>query len=168
MTFKTGRNAPLGIVGFALAQVSSAAEVPVGTIVHAYDDTYGCGEFIYLLGVAATAAGDAVVYDTYTPATVRTLSGTHLNKGWGVAWAVSACVAAQYGWYQISGNILANGIAGGAAGNCFLTTTAGCVDDTAIAGCQVLNARIVTAMDTPVTGKVIVVANRPFVQGQIT
>lgn len=166
MTFKSSFNAGLGAPD--LYKICDTAEYPLGTIVKGFDDSLGEGEFIFLGGVAAVVAGDLVVYDLLpgTPTAVRTLSGTHLNTGYPVAWAMAAIVAAKFGWFQISGSVIANGIAAGAIGKCFLTATAGCVDDTAINGCQVLNARLSSAIDTPSAGKVYVTARRPFVQGQ--
>lgn len=172
MTYRLVGMDRLGVPDFDLASNETVASVPVGTIVRAFDDAgvLGHAEFIYLPGVASCVAGDCVVYDL-TPgaqAIVRTLSGTHLNTGRSVAWALNPCVAGEFGWFQISGIIVANGIAGGAIGKCMLTTTAGCVDDTAIAGCQIGGALVGSAYNTPAAGKVYVVADRPRIQTQIT
>lgn len=170
MTFKTSYNAGLGQPAINLAGVDTVARVAIGTVLKGFDDLLGEAEFIYLPGVASTVAGDCVIYDLAPagPTTARTLSGTHLNTGAPVAWASAAILAGQYGWYQISGLIVATGIAGGIIGRCFLTTTAGAVDDTAIAGAQVLGAKLSSAIGTPAAGQVYVTAQRPFIQGQIT
>lgn len=171
MTFKTSFNAPLGVPAWSPTTVDDTAKYPVGTILKGYDDTQGEGEFIYLPGVASTVAGDCVVYDLMTAAqaTVRTLSGTHLNSGRPVAFAMGATVASTYGWYQIGGLVVASVLASFAAGaKCFLTATAGNIDDAAIAGCQVLNCISSSAIATPSAGKAYLTINRPFVQGQIT
>jgi hypothetical protein len=74
---------------------------PLGTIVRAKDPTLGEGEFIYLKGVASTTVGSVVEYDT---ATFQTgLATVALDIPTPFAVAMSACVANQYGWYQISG-----------------------------------------------------------------
>jgi hypothetical protein len=164
MTFKTSYNAGLGAP--VLTAVDDEAKYAIGTIIKAYDDTYGEGEFMYLKGAAGVDDGDCVHIDQYTPAVTLVDSDTDANHGGPVGWAYADIVADKYGWFQISGVVVANGIAGGAAGKCMLCATAGAVDDTAIAGCQVLGARIVTAIDTPSAGKIVVVANRPHVQGQ--
>jgi hypothetical protein len=49
-----------------------------------------------------------------------------------------------------------------------LAATPGSVDDTAVAGEQVLNAVVSTTTGTPSAGLAIVQINRPFIQGQIT
>lgn len=166
MTFKSSFNSGLGAP--KIDAVDDEAQYPVGTIAKFVDDTYGEGEFVYAKGVAGVTAGAACLLDLYTPVAVIADSDNDANNGGMVGWAQAAIVADKYGWFQISGVVIANGIAGGAAGKCFLCATAGAVDDTAIAGCQVLGARILTAVDTPSAGKIVVVANRPHVQGQIT
>lgn len=84
-----------------IAETSSTKNHPLGTIVRAVDPTYGEGEFIYLLGVANTAVGHGVVYDAsgYQTALASVVGGTARP----LAIAMSANVANQYGWYQISG-----------------------------------------------------------------
>ena len=47
----------------AIADTSTTQRHPLGTIVNAYDPTYGAGEFIYLLGVANTVVGSAATYN---------------------------------------------------------------------------------------------------------
>lgn len=63
-------------------------------------DTNG-NEYIYLLGVAATAAGDWVRYVPGTFATTRLVSNTAITGL--VAVAMAATVAGTWGWYQIFG-----------------------------------------------------------------
>lgn len=170
MTFTSGPLAALGVPGFRTTDVDTVARVPVGTIVKAVDPTLGEGEFIYLPGVVNCLAGCCVVYDLTPGANViaLTLSGTHLNYGGPVAFAVVAVPAASFGWFQIGGVAITAGIAAGIAGKCMLTITAGAVDDTAIAGCQVLGARQLTAFNTPSAGFAYTLLNRPHIQGQIT
>ena len=88
-----------------IADTSTTALHVLGTIVRAYDSTYGEGEFIYLLGVAGTAVGRPVTFDAVTYQTTLAAVGTNLPRR--VAFAMSANVAAQYGWYQISGMCIA-------------------------------------------------------------
>ena len=169
MAWKSGANAPLGLSN--PGQVDVTALVKVGTIAKFFDDAFGEGEFIYLPGVASTAAGDAVDFDT-TPgayATVRHTNATATNKGWPLAIATAAVVANKFGWYQIGGTAIVNVAAGFAAGSAvFGTGTAGVLDDGADAGDQILNAKGLTAIGTPAAGKAYVLINRPFTQGQIT
>lgn len=172
MAWKPGLNAPLGVppVQTAAIQIDTVAKVPVGTICQFIEDTQGPAELIYLPGVASTVAGDVVEYDL-TPgaqATIRHSNATASNSGRPLAIALAPVVANEWGWYQISGVAIANVIAGTAAGVVMGTATAGSLGNTADAGDQVLNARVLTGVGTPAAGQSYVLIQRPFVQGQIT
>ena len=138
----------------------------LGTIVRAEDPTYGAGEFIYLKGIASTVVGSMVDFDSY-------LGTTALSPATGgvgpVAVAMSANVASQYGWYQITGIAAVkapNAMVAGA--EVFsLAATPGSVDDAAVNGEQILNAKVSTTTGTPSTGLALIEINRPFHQGQI-
>jgi len=144
---------------------------PLGTIVKAYDPIYGEGEFIYLLGVASTVVGSVVTWGGNTSGTPNyqtALAPATANLDEPLAVAMSANVAGQYGWYQISGQavVATNGtLTAGApvylAGSGQLTTTQA-------NGKQVLNAQSITATGTPAAGQAVVEIQRPFAQGQIT
>jgi hypothetical protein len=84
-----------------IANTGTTQYHPLGTIVRGIDPVFGEGEFIYLLGVASTVVGSIVNYDdSYQTALDSTAtSGTPRP----LAIAMSANVASQYGWYQISG-----------------------------------------------------------------
>jgi hypothetical protein len=150
-----------------IAATSTTQNSPLGTIVQAYDPVYGGGEFIYLKGIGSTVVGSMVDFDSY-------LGTTALSPATGgagpVAVAMSANVASQYGWYQIAG------IAAVKAPNAMvpgaeifsLAATPGSVDDAAVAGEQILNAKASTTTGTPATGLALIEINRPFHQGQIT
>lgn len=122
----------------AIADTSTTQRHPLGTIVRAKDDDDGEGEFIYLKGVASTAVGSWVTYNADDWSTTLLAA----NAVGPVAIALSANVASQYGWYQISGK---------AVGKCltqyadnarvWITATAGSVDDTSVAGDGVINAK---------------------------
>jgi hypothetical protein len=104
---------------------------------------YGYGEFIYLLGAASTVRGSVVlIKDDYSTSLLAAR-----DKG-GVAVALSANVAGQYGWYQILGKGVAacDTVAANAA--CYIDGTNGRVDDAAVAGDQVIGMRTVTSDDT--------------------
>lgn len=170
MVFKTSYNAGLGQPNFSLSAVDVIKAVAVGTIVKGFDDLLGEAEFIYLPGVAATVAGDAVLYDLNPagPTTTRHSNATGSNSGRPVAFAVVPVLAGQYGWYQISGCAIVNVIGGTVAGVMMGSATVGSVGNTADAGDQILGARISTAVGTPAAGQAYATLNRPFVQGQIT
>ena len=83
-----------------IATNSTTQSHPLGTIVRAKDPTYGEGEFIYLKGVGSTTVGALVTYNVgYQTALATSAVGTANPH----AVAMSACVASEYGWYQISG-----------------------------------------------------------------
>lgn len=104
----------------------------LGEIIKAYDPNFGVGEFKFMLGVASTAAGDAVIYNEAANTTTRGVAGSRGPVGI----AMSANVANQAGWYQISGsgpvNTGANAVAAGAP--MYWTATAGALDDAVVAG----------------------------------
>jgi len=138
----------------------------LGTIVRAEDAAYGAGEFIYLAGIASTVVGSLVDYDSYLGTTALAPATGGLGQ---VAVAMSANVASQYGWYQIAG------IAAVKAPNAMvvgaevfsLAATPGSVDDAAVNGEQILNAKVSTTTGTPSSGLALIQINRPFHQGQI-
>lgn len=159
------------VLGYPKINATSTAPWPatpaLGTIVKASDPTYGVGEFIFLKGVASTVVGSLVDYD-------QTLATTTLAPATGgkgpVAVAMSANVANQYGWYQIGGAAAVkapNAMTPGAE-VFMLAATPGSVDDTAVAGEQILGAAVSTTTGTPSSGLAIIQINRPFHQGQIT
>lgn len=139
----------------------------LGYIAKAVDPTYGLGEFIYLKGVGSTVVGSMVDYDTYLATTA--LSPATAGTG-SVAVAMSANVANQFGWYQIEGAAVVkapNAMVVGA--DVFsLAATPGSVDDAAVAGEQILNAKVSTTTGTPGAGLGVIQINRPLHQGQIT
>lgn len=101
---------------------------PLGT--RAFDSDGN--EYIYLQGIGSTVAGSWVSFDE---AHLTTLTVANAKGRIGVAMA--AIVASRYGWYQIYGkNTIALSISGGSQADntqCFLTSTAGRVDDVDVA-----------------------------------
>lgn len=89
------------VLGVELTAVDAEQRFALGTIVQGYDPDAGVGEFIYLEGVANTAAGHGV---TYHAATFQTaLASITGGVSAPVAVAMADIVADKYGWYQISG-----------------------------------------------------------------
>lgn len=84
-----------------IADTSTTKNHPLGMIVTAKDDTYGVGEFIYLKGIGSTAVGSIVNYDDSFLTALDSSAVTGPPRP--IAVAMSANVASQYGWYQISG-----------------------------------------------------------------
>lgn len=136
----------------AIASTSTTQNHSLGKRVRARDvatSNYGAGEFIYLKGVASTAVGSWVHYNADDWSTALTVA----NAIGPVAVAMSANVADQYGWYQISGKAIGKALASYADnGLVFLTATAGSVDDAVVDGDMVHLAKGASAIDGPGTG----------------
>jgi len=117
-----------------IATTDNVQNHPLGTIVTAVDPIYFGGEFIYLKGLAATAVGTWVTYNTDDMSTTL-LAANAIGP---VAIAMSACVASNFGWYQIMGKAQGLALASFADnGNVYATATAGSVDDAVVAGDRV-------------------------------
>lgn len=160
-------NDELGVQPIAVN--STTQNHPLGKEVDAYDQSLGAGRFIYLLGVASTVVGALVKYNATTWQTA--LITNTANQDVPLAVAMSANLAAQYGWYQIGGNAVIKKAAVVVLPQVplFLSATAGRVKVLASAGLQVLGARSANlATVTSTTSTVTVTINRPFAQGQIT
>lgn len=154
-----------------IATNSTVKNHPFGTVVRAIDPTYGEGEFIYLLGVASTVVGSLVTYQADTGVTA--LSPDTAKSGLPVAVAMSACVASQYGWYQIGGAAVVKKTAvkvdPAVALRVFQSATVGRVMQTSASSKQILGARFsATATVTSTTSTAVVTLDRPHVQGNIT
>lgn len=151
-----------------IANTETTAKHPLGTIARGVDPTYGEAEFIYLLGVASTAIGSIVTYDASTYQTVLSAVGGNIPRP--IAVAMSANVAAQYGWYQISGVAVCKktctiSLAAGAAVG---VLTTGLIAGTG-SGKEISGAAV-AAVASATTGRttVSVMLNRPRKQGRIT
>lgn len=146
MAYGSGENA---LIGQAIADTLTSKKMQLGTRMKAQDPTYGPGEFIYLKGVASTAIGSVVLFNLDDWSTSL---ATANDKG-PIAVAMSANVANQYGWYQIYGKGVAKVLASFADnGDCYLTATAGSVDDADVAGDFIRGMKGASAIDTPSTG----------------
>jgi hypothetical protein len=149
------------LLGQAIADTSDTRKQILGQIVRCKHPDYGVGEFIYLKGVASTAVGSVVLYsadDFSTALAVADAIGP-------IATAMSANVASQYGWYQIEGKGVAKVAASFADnGDCYLTSTAGTIDDAVVAGDYIFGMKGASAIDTPSTGLAEVEMSRPFVK----
>jgi hypothetical protein len=155
----------------AIADTSTTQRHVLGTLIRGSDPTFGEGEFIYLLGVASTIVGSVVIYNATTYQTVLTVGSTHKNSGAPVAVAMSANVAAQYGWYQVNGNAVVKKTAVAVTPQVpvMLSATAGRVKVLTSAGFMIVGARSANlTTTTSTTSTVVVTINRPHIQGQIT
>lgn len=150
MAAKTaGTWAVLEPLGFGnLDQVDTTARFTLGTRCKARDTgstAYGDGEFIYLKGVGSTARGSVVlITGAYATALVQAR-----DKG-ALAVALAAVDATtKFGWYQIKGKAVVacdSTITDDAP--MYIDGTAGRVDDTAVAGDQVIGMRAASTDDT--------------------
>lgn len=156
MAYTPNENA---LIGQQIADNSTTQAHALGTIVRCNDPTYGAGEFIYLQGVASTAVGEWVTYNADDFSTTR-LAANAIGP---VAVAMSASVASEYGWYQISGKAVGKALTGFADnGNVYATATAGSIDDAIVAGDRVKNAKGASAVGTPSAGLAEFEISRPW------
>ena len=167
-TIDTGVTSPGGVSSGTTSVIPTPPNV-LGKIVRADDPTYGEGEFILLLGVAATEVGLVVKYNATTYQTVVVTNSTVQDVP--VAVAMSANLAGTFGWYQIAGNavIKKTAVAVTPQVTLFLSGTAGRVKVLASAGLQVVAARSANLATIAATvSTVTVTINRPHLQSQIT
>jgi hypothetical protein len=129
-----------------IATTETVQKHELGTRVLAWDPLYGTGEFVYALGVASTIVGSVAAIDDKAGTTTLTVAATRGPVGV----AMSANVAAQYGWYQIRGAaVLSCNAAVAAQARVYSTATAGKVDDAVVAGSAIDGAVFKTADGTP-------------------
>lgn len=157
-------------IGFpALNDVGTTQKIPLGTIVPILDaDTpNAAGEALYVKSSDAILDGSLCRFDPYLA--VATLCPATGGTG-PVGAALAAIPSGSYGWLQISGPAKVkapNAMAVGA--DVFpLAATPGSVDDAAVAGEQILGAKVSTTTGTPAAGFAVIQFSRPFLQGQIT
>lgn len=152
-----------------IATSEATAMHPLGTIVKAYDPTYGEGEFIYLKGVASTVVGSIVNYKATTYQTALGYAGENVPGP--VAIAMSANLADKYGWYQISGIAIAvksSAVSFAAAAKVAVSTSTG-LAVASISGNE-LQGAMVSAVASAASGRttVALICNRVHMQGRVT
>lgn len=144
-------------------ETSATQKCQLGLRVKARDaDTtnYGFGEFIYCKGVANTVVGSVALISSDDYSTSLAVA----NDVGQIGVAMSANVANQWGWYQIHGKGAMKVLAAFADNAiCFLTATAGSVDDTDVAGDCIIGMKSASAIDTPSTGLAEVELSYPVV-----
>ena len=142
-----------------IADTSTVQQHPLGLKVQAYDPVYFGGEFVYAKGVASTAVGSWVLINEDDWST-SLLAANDIGR---VGIAMSANVAGQWGWYQVSGKAVGKVLAGFLDNaNIYATATAGSVDDAVVAGDRVKCAKGASAIGTPSAGLAEVEINNPF------
>lgn len=154
------------LIGQAFDSTSTTQNHPLGFTVKGKDPTYGAGVFIYLKGVASTAAGDWVGYSPTLGTSVRAVA----NGNYPLAVAMSACsTTTLFGWYQIEGVATALGLTSitTTSGFLWLTATAGAVDDASVIGDAVINARKTATVHVVGTFLDTYNINRPFCTNRV-
>ena len=159
---------PVAVSSGSTTYIPTPPLVP-GMIVEATDPTYGTAEFILLAGVASTAVGSVVTYNTTSFTTA--LAPVGANKPQPIAIAMSANTSATtWGWYQISGVAVVKKTCtvSLAAGATVGILTAGLIAGTG-SGKEVQGA-LVSAVASATAGRttVQVVVNRPHMQGRVS
>jgi hypothetical protein len=126
-----------GLIGAQpIADNSTTQKHELGAIIQATDlggdsSPRGAGEFIYLQGLASVAVGEVCIYDSDT-FIVKLAVANDIGP---IAVAMAATVVNEYGWFQIQGKGSALAAASFADdGDCYLTATAGTMDDADVAG----------------------------------
>jgi hypothetical protein len=156
-------------LGLQPVEVTSTVQnTDEGTVVRAYDSSgvQGGGEFIYLKGAANTVVGLMVQYDPVNHTT--TLTPNTANLAVPVAFAMSANLAANWGWYQIGGATVIKKTAVKVSPNVplYQSATIGRVMSTAASGKELINARSVNAATVAsATSTITAIIDRPFLQG---
>jgi hypothetical protein len=163
----------IGVVddGVTMANGSSAIPTPptvLGSIVRAFDPTYGEGEFILLKGVTSTAVGSLVTYDGTTYAT--TLCATTANQARPVAVAMAANTSSsKFAWYQIAGTAVVVKTATAIAPKVAIGVGSTGKVGASASGKEILGARSANAATVAsATTTLAIVINRPHLQGRIT
>jgi len=167
MAYKTVENQ----IGYpAVSDVGTTQKLPLGTVAKIAD--FGltvpqAGEAIYIKSSDAILRGSIVMYDLQLATGVLGPATAGVGP---VGVALADIPSGSFGWVQVEGNAAVkapNAVVAGA--NVFpLAATPGSVDDAAVAGEQILNAKFSTTDPVPEVDFAWVTINRPFYQGQIT
>ena len=144
-----------------IADTEAVQKHPLGTTIRAVDETYGEGEFVYLKGVASTVVGSVVIFDQKLATTTLSVAG---SRG-PAAVAMSANVANQFGWYQVSGSAVVKAATVANNASPYVTATAGTIDDAVVSGDKIDGARFKTADGTPSAGFAVLQLARPSLNG---
>lgn len=146
-----------------ITETSATQRHPLGTRVRAIDSSYGEGEFVYGIGVANTIVGSVVFLSADDGQTA--LAAAAGGQG-DLGLAMSINLAAGYGWYQVYGKGVGKVLAGFADNaQCYLTATAGSIDDADVSGDLIVGMKGASAIDTPTTGFAELELNYPVVAG---
>lgn len=155
-----------------IADVSTTQLHPFGMEIQAKDigatgnvNGNGQGTFVYVKGVASGARGDWVGIDEDGGTTRAVADGYYPLVGILMS---DLDATTDYGWAQIAGKAVGKCLASYADnGNVYLTSTAGSVDDAAVAGDLVHRAQGASAIATPESGMAEFWLNRPSTDNDV-
>lgn len=130
-----------GRTGFQpIATVDTTQNHPFGTLVSARDTgstAYGEAEFIYVKGVSSGAVSKFAGYNKGTGLTTLAVADGNYPIG---VFVSTLDATTKFGWLQISGRGVGKCLTAFADNAvCYLTSTAGSVDDASVIGDVVLN-----------------------------
>jgi hypothetical protein len=116
-------------------------------------------EYIYLKGVASTAANSVVTYKGDYTTSLSVANDVGL-----IAIAMAATVASTWGWYLVkgTGTVVANNAIAANKG-LYLTATPGAVDDASVAGDCIFGLTSYGTNIVAGTGTCTILVNYPFV-----
>ena len=165
-------DAEIGTQG--ISTVSTVQNHPFGKIVRAKDvgaTDYGEGEFIYVKGVASGAVGAWAGYEVEAGAQAGATILAVANGNYPLGLMVSLLDATtDFGWLQISGHGVGKALTlFGDNGVCYLTSTAGSVDDASVIGDVIHNAKGANGAANTVgdlAGEVDI--NRPYCENRVS
>lgn len=128
-------------------ETSTTQRHPLGATTTWRDETYGEATFVYAKGVASTVVGSWVTFSPDDWTTALLVAGARGKVG--VSMSANAA-ATSYGWYQVTGKAIGRALAAYADNaSVYATATAGSIDDAAVSGDLVANARGASAVGTP-------------------
>ena len=157
----------LGIQPIAQIPTTGTVNHPLGTIVDAYDPTYGAGKFIYLYGVAANVVGYVVTYNVLTGITTAIPNTANLGTPFAVSMTANTSTTTG-SWYQIQGAavIKKTAVKVSPAVKLYISATPGRLMPTAASGKQALNVITQNAATVlSATSTITALINYPFAQG---
>lgn len=133
----------IDLLGPDITKVYTTLDYALGTKCMARNTTTGyVGEFIFLKGVASTAAASWVLI-SYDDHSTSLLADNDIGP---VGIAMAATVASTYGWYQIRGK--ASGLLAASVGDnaaLYATATAGTAGATSSGKSEIIGARAAAA-----------------------
>lgn len=148
------------IIGLqSVTEISTTQQFPLGTLAKFRHETYGEGEFMYVLGVASAVTGSWVLISEDNYAT-SLLAANDIGR---VGVLMGALVASTYGWAQVRGKAVGKAATVADNGNVYSTATAGTADDAIVAGDRIKKAKWASADGTPSAGLAEVEIDNPFV-----